>query len=89
MKQSGLDISRVGKAVMKANTTNLFNGIPITDFESHIWLLHSSEKMLMNYLLKGRQHYKQLYMFHNYKGRLNKFIKNLHQSGYTGRITAV
>lgn len=86
MKQPGIDITRLGKAATKPATADLLDNIPIADFDGHVWLLHSSEKMLMHYLLKGKQHYDQVYLFHNFKGRLERFVKQLQQSGYSGRI---
>ena len=86
MKQPGLDISRLGKAATKPTTDDSFSESPITDFDGNVWLLHSSEKILMDYLLKGRQRYEQVYLFHNFKVRLERFVKQLRQSGYSGRI---
>lgn len=89
MEKSGLDISRVGKAATRQATSDLIDNNRITDFDGNIWLLHSSEKMLMDYLLKGKQSYGQVYLFHNYKGRFEKFIKQLKYSGFSGNISSL
>jgi hypothetical protein len=87
MNQPGLDISCVGKAATKTIPSNLFGDAPIVDFDGHVWLLHSTEELLKNYFLKGPQQYKQVYLFHNFKDRLKRFVKQLNQSGYSGTIT--
>jgi hypothetical protein len=89
MQQSGLDVSRIGKAATKPMTSDLIGNCPITDFDGHFWLLHSTEKALSDYFLNGPQQYKQLYLFHNFKGRLEKFAKHLNQSGYRGKINSL
>jgi hypothetical protein len=87
MEKSGLDVSRVGKAATLPTTSDLIDKNRITDFDGNIWLLHSSEKMLMDYLLKGKQSYGQVYLFHNFKGRFEKFAKQLKYYGYSGNIS--
>ena len=47
------------------------------------------EKMLIDYLMSGKQSYGEVYLFHNFKRRFEKFIKQLHQSGYSGKISSL
>jgi hypothetical protein len=89
MKKPGLDVSRVGKAATRPTSNDLIENGRITDFDSNIWLLHSSEMMLMDYLLKGKQSYGQVYLFHNFKGRFEKFIKKLKQAGCRSKILSL
>ncbi|MFC1989609.1 MBL fold metallo-hydrolase [Chloroflexota bacterium] len=89
MEKPGLDISRVGKAATLPTPSDLVNENRIANFDGNIWLLHSSEKMLIDYLLSGKQSYGQVYLFHNFKRRFEKFIKQLHQSGYSGKISSL
>lgn len=89
MEKSGLDISRVGKGATLPTASDLIDNNRITDFDGDVWLLHSSERMLMDYLLKGKQSYGQVYLFHNFKRRFEKFIKQLQQSGYSGNVSSL
>lgn len=89
MSKPGLDISRVGKAATKPTTSVLIGNRPITDFDSNEWLLHSSEEMLMNYFLNGPQQFENVYLFHNFKRKLEKFAEKLKEAGYCGRIAAL
>jgi Cft2 family RNA processing exonuclease len=87
MEKPGLDISRVGKAATRPTTSDLIDNSRITDFDSNVWLLHSTERMLMDYLLEGKQSYGQVYLFHNFKGRFERFIKQLQLAGYNSKIS--
>lgn len=85
----GLDVSRVGKAATQPTTSDVLNDNRIIDFDDNIWLLHSTEKMLMDYFLKGKQTYEHVYLFHNYKSRFKKFINLLQQCGYCDQISSL
>lgn len=86
VKQVGLDISRIGKASTKRTSDYIMN-LTVKDFDGGNWLLHSQEQLLKNYFLYGNQKYKQVYIFHNYKKRIQHFVKLMKEEGYTGKIS--
>lgn len=88
LKSPGLDISRVGKAATQPMTGYL-SETSLTDFDSGIWLLHSREELLRDYILSGKQEYAHVFLFHNFKGRIERFIKTVRAAGYTRNISAL
>jgi hypothetical protein len=86
MKLHGLDISRVGKAAAEQFSDGRIDASRIADFDGSIWLLHSSEQMLRDYLMAKKPDYRQIFLFHNFKGRITKFAKSLDEAGFDGKI---
>jgi len=82
----GLDISRVGRAATRPADTLPPKGAETVDFDGGIWLLHSQEQLLQDYLLSGNTKYGHVFLFHNFKGRLKRFVKRVKATGYEGEI---
>jgi len=89
MEEPGLDISRVGKAATKPTTSERSLDRNIAGYDDSFWLLHTNEELLGNYLIAGKQTYRELYLFHNFKKRLKNFIKQIEQSGRCEKVTSL
>ena len=84
LESDGLEVLLIGKAAT----------IPRDDdsqdmresFGAGPWLLHSSETELAKYLLAGPQRFSEVYLFHNFARRLERFSKTLTDRGFAGTI---
>jgi glyoxylase-like metal-dependent hydrolase (beta-lactamase superfamily II) len=87
LEADGVDTVLVGKAATVPSNGN--DGECDTAFGGAPWLLHSSEADLASYLLSGPQRFGRVYLFHNFKRRLQKFAKALIDRGFQGTIEAL
>jgi hypothetical protein len=88
LESPGLDVSRIARAATRPADGVLVEGARTADFDGGIWLLHSQEQILYQYLLSGSTRYGQVFFFHNFPGRLKRFIKCIEAAGYDGKILA-
>lgn len=87
LENPGLDVSRVGRAATRPVKNELIEESRMVDLDGGIWLLHSQEQLLQKYLLSGSQQYGHVFLFHNFRRRLERFIKRIHVAGYQGTIS--
>ena len=87
LEADGLDVLLVGKAATMAADDDSRKARHV--FGAGPWLLHSSEGELANYLLTGPQQYDDVYLFHNFPRRLDKFAKSLRERGFSGGVRAL
>ena len=84
LESDGLEVLLIGKAATiprdddSQDTRESFGAGP--------WLLHSSETELAKYLLAGPQRFSEVYLFHNFGRRLERFSKTLIDRGFAGTI---
>jgi hypothetical protein len=80
----GLDVLLIGKAATIPRDDDSEDARET--FGAGPWLLHSSETELANYLLAGPQRFCEVYLFHNFGRRLERFSKALTDRGFAGTI---
>jgi hypothetical protein len=87
LEASGVETALIGKAATVARDEDREDSHAA--FGAGPWLLHSPETQLATYLLSGPQRFNEIYLFHNFKRRLEKFSRNLTNAGFAGTVRAL
>lgn len=90
LSSMGLDLSRLAKAATPEMPVYAgLNARRVTDFDGGIWMLHTHEMALAKYITERCNHLGSVYLFHNFKKRIERFANKMRNSGYNGEINAV